>query len=214
MLTKKKLILLILTNIFLLKLLNAKEFIINLERQKAKDFFIKDLTKNILMDIWKGQAKLNEICSALHGRDKIPTIGEIDGDIDKKEEDKAKENTDVYLNFMHMTKTHIDIKDLESKRMKYKGSGIEKIDELFCKAKLDIPAIKEKKGKIWRVKCAYDMFLLRVIVELYLSLESKFELIRVLNDTPLDYKDAGERIIYGINKWFEDFGGLHREGYE
>jgi len=77
MLTKRKLILLILTNIFLLKLLNAKEFIINLERQKAKDFFIKDLTKNILMDIWKGQAKLNEICSALHGRDKIPTIGEI-----------------------------------------------------------------------------------------------------------------------------------------
>ena len=43
---------------------------------------------------------------------------------------------------MHMTKTHIDIKDLESKRMKYKGSGIEKIDELFCNAKLDIPAIK------------------------------------------------------------------------
>nr|CAD2152325.1 unnamed protein product [Meloidogyne enterolobii] len=42
------------------------------------------------MDIWKGQAKLNEICSALHGRDKIPTPAEIDGDIDKKKKIRQK----------------------------------------------------------------------------------------------------------------------------
>ncbi|CAK5047360.1 unnamed protein product [Meloidogyne enterolobii] len=59
------------------------------------------------------------------------------------------------------------------------------------------------------------MFLLRVIVELYLSLaESNIEVRRVHHDKPVDYKNGGERIIDGINKWFEEFGGLNKEGYE
>uniref|UniRef100_A0A1I8BE54 Uncharacterized protein n=1 Tax=Meloidogyne hapla TaxID=6305 RepID=A0A1I8BE54_MELHA len=217
MLNKKILILLLINILLLLKILNvkSKKIIIKIERQKAKNFFIKNLTNNILKDIWKGQNNLNEICSALHGRDKVPTMAEIEGDIDINEENKCKENKNVYLNFMQMTKTHINIKDLEMKKMKYEGSGIKEIDELFSKIKLDIPTIKEKKGRIWRAKCAFDMFLLRVIVELYLSLsESEIEILRVYNDEQINYKIGGEKIINGINKWFNDFGEINKKGYK
>ncbi|KAF7634971.1 hypothetical protein Mgra_00005570 [Meloidogyne graminicola] len=211
----KILLIFLTTQIILLTKIQARnnKFIINIEHQKAKNFFVHNLTSNILKHIWKQNNSKNNICSILHGRDKPPTKDEINGNINITEEIKARIRTKVYMNFMQLTNTKLY--DLEKDEIEYEGTGIKEIEEFLFKAKFNIPEIKEKKDRIWRARCAFDLFLLRIIVELYLALsETELNIIRNFNGELINYRLGGEEIINKINKWFDEFGILNKESYK